>query len=66
MSRVYVPMAPVDNGGAYWHESIRSILRQTFQDFEFLIVDDGSSDCFDVAVVRPFDDPRIRLVRNPR
>lgn len=60
--RVTVLM-PVFNGGGFLVEAIRSILEQTFSDFEFLIVDDGSTDD-SAAVVSSFADPRIRLVRN--
>ncbi len=35
---------PVRNGGVYLTPAIESILAQTFSDFEFLIIDDGSSD----------------------
>src|SRR3712207_5304460 len=34
----------VFNGAPYLRESIDSILSQTFGDFEFIIVDDGSTD----------------------
>ena len=34
----------VYNGAAHLEESISSVLRQTFRDFEFLICDDGSTD----------------------
>jgi glycosyltransferase involved in cell wall biosynthesis len=34
----------VFNGERWLSESIQSILRQTFRDFEFIIVDDGSWD----------------------
>jgi len=45
--------------------SVESILAQTFADFEFLIVDDGSRDD-SVAIVESYRDARIRLVRNER
>ena len=34
----------VFNGEKYIEESIKSILNQTFKSFEFLIIDDNSSD----------------------
>jgi glycosyltransferase involved in cell wall biosynthesis len=35
---------PAYNAAAYLDEAIRSILNQTFRDFEFIIINDGSSD----------------------
>lgn len=53
---------PVYNGGKYLHEAIESILAQTFTDFEFIVIDDGSTDnSYDIAAA--FSDGRIRLVR---
>ena len=45
--------------------AVESILGQTFGDFEFVIVDDGSRDD-SVAIVGSYRDERIRLVRNER
>jgi glycosyltransferase involved in cell wall biosynthesis len=52
------------NGGKYIAESIHSILDQTFQDFELVVVDDGSTDntC---EIVETFQDSRLRLFRRP-
>ena len=53
---------PVYNAEPYLREAIESVLNQTFSDFEFLIVDDGSTDG-SVAVIESFRDDRIRLIR---
>jgi len=58
--RVTVLM-PAYNAGKYIAEAIRSVLGQSFADFELLIVDNGSSDNTR-DVIRSFADPRIRLL----
>lgn len=55
--RVSVIMATYDYG-PYIAQSIRSVLDQTFSDFELLIVDDGSRDGTP-SIVEQFEDPRI-------
>jgi glycosyltransferase involved in cell wall biosynthesis len=55
----------VFNAGRFLDSSIRSILNQTFRDFEFLIVDDASTDgSAEVANAWATKDPRIRIIRN--
>jgi glycosyltransferase involved in cell wall biosynthesis len=54
----------VYNGQRYLGLAIESILRQTFTDFEFLIINDGSTDKSH-EIITSFDDFRIRLVDNP-
>ena len=44
-------------------ESIECILRQSYQYFEYIIVDDGSEDETE-RVVKSFDDPRIKFIKN--
>ncbi len=56
---------PVYNGENYLKEAIESILRQTFSDFEFLIIDDGSVDK-SVAIIQSIPDERIRFIQNER
>jgi glycosyltransferase involved in cell wall biosynthesis len=57
----------VFNGGRFLAESVESILAQSFRDFEFVIVDDASTDG-SVAVLEAYAsrDPRIRLFCNPQ
>lgn len=54
---------PVHNGEKYLAEAIDSILNQSFIDFEFIIIDDGSTD-HTIDIVRKYDDPRIILIIN--
>ncbi|WP_169304465.1 glycosyltransferase family 2 protein [Pedobacter frigoris] len=53
------------NAAGYINESIQSILDQTFEDFELLIINDGSTDQT-LDIVNEFKDPRIRLVNNDK
>jgi glycosyltransferase involved in cell wall biosynthesis len=46
-------------------ETIKSILSQTVQDFEYIIVDDGSSDHTE-EVIKAFNDPRIKYFSRKR
>ena len=62
MLRLTVLM-PVHNGAAYLTEAVDSILRQSFRDFELLIVDDASTD-ESVGIIEQYNDPRIRLLRS--
>jgi len=55
---------PVYNAGHYLHEAIDSILKQSFTDFEFVIVNDGSTDKSE-EIIKSYGDPRIKLVNNP-
>src|SRR5688572_25142970 len=56
-------LMPVYNAEKYLKEAIDSILQQTLTDFEFLIIDDGSTDA-SVRIIRSYADSRIRLVQN--
>ena len=52
---------PVYNAMTYLPETVESVLRQTFTDFEVLIIDDGSSDHV-VQWASQLVDPRVKLI----
>jgi glycosyltransferase involved in cell wall biosynthesis len=52
------------NAAAYLRAAIESVLHQSFGDFEFIIVDDGSTDAT-AGIVGSYDDRRILVLRNP-
>ena len=60
--KVSVVMAAY-NGGEYIGSSIESILNQTFGDFEFVIVNDCSTDNT-LDIIKGYNDPRIVIVNN--
>lgn len=53
----------VFNDEKYLMKSIDSILKQTYKDFEFLIVNDGSTDRT-TEILKKYRDPRIRIIDN--
>lgn len=55
----------VYNGARYLPEAVASILNQTFEDFEFVIVNDGSTDGTRFYLLS-IPDPRVRIVQNPQ
>ncbi len=57
---------PVYNGQRYLREAVKSITTQTHGDFEFIVIDDGSTDD-SPAILRTFakEDARIRIISRP-
>jgi len=51
----------VFNGADYVREAINSILSQTYQDFEFIVIDDGSDDGT-ADILKSYDDPRMVIL----
>jgi len=60
MPRVTV-IIPAYNRARYLGEAIRSVLEQTFRDFELLVVDDGSTDQT-AELIGSISDPRVRYL----
>ena len=62
MSEVKVSIVmSVYNAGKYLNEAIESMLNQTFADFEFIIVNDGSTDT-SLQIIESYKDERIVLI----
>ncbi|MFC2044652.1 glycosyltransferase family 2 protein [Chloroflexota bacterium] len=60
--RISVVMS-VWNGERYLHEAINSVLQQTFADYEFIIVNDASTDSSQ-QIICSFHDDRIKVINN--
>lgn len=61
---VVTVLMPVRNGAKHLRAAISSILSQSYRDFEFLVLDDGSTD-ETPAILRSFRDSRLRVETNP-
>ena len=57
-------ITPCYNGAKYIGETINSVIKQTYQDWEMIIIDDGSKDN-SVEIINEFlsKDFRIKLIR---
>lgn len=56
-------LLPVYNAERYVHEAVESVLKQTFEDFELIILDDGSTDT-SLEILKEFavKDERVRII----
>jgi glycosyltransferase involved in cell wall biosynthesis len=55
---------PVYNGATFLAETMRSVLDQTYRDFELVVLDNASTDATG-WIAGSFGDPRVRVERNP-
>jgi len=58
-------IVPCYNLGEFLDEAVESVLSQTWQDFEILIVDDGSTDASTTALLANYTRPKTRVIRTP-
>lgn len=58
-------LMPVYNGEKYLNEAIESILNQTYKEFDFLIINDGSSDRTE-EIIKSYNDKRIIYIENEK
>jgi len=60
-------VTPFYNAGQEFHETAQSVLQQSLQQFEWIIVNDGSSNPESIAILEAYRslDPRIRVIDHP-
>ena len=54
---------PCYNQGSYLDEAVDSVLNQTYQDYEIIIVNDGSTDEFTNRLLSDYRKPRTRILQ---
>jgi len=57
---------PAYNREKFIAESIESTLSQTYENFELIIIDDGSKDQTVAIAKKYLDDPRVSIIENPK
>ncbi|MBC6471721.1 MAG: glycosyltransferase family 2 protein [Hormoscilla sp. GM102CHS1] len=55
---------PAYNGEKTIRETVESVLRQTFTDFELIVVNDGSTDST-LEILSSIQDPRLKVFSYP-
>lgn len=56
-------ITPVYNGEKFIGRTIASVLNQSFKDFEYILIDDASTDS-SLDIIKGFHDPRIKVIEN--
>ena len=65
MKPIVTVLMTVYNGKNYLNEAIESVLCQTLTNYEFLIVDDASTDN-SIEIINSYNDSRIKLLINKK
>ena len=66
MGELVSVIMPVHNAGAYLEEAIRSVMAQTYSNWELLVVNDASTDnSVEIADKLALEDSRIKVFDNP-
>lgn len=61
---VVTVLMSVYNSEAYLREAVESMLNQSFKEFEFIIINDTSTDS-SLEIIESYDDSRIKIIHNP-
>jgi len=54
---------PCYNDGQYLDDAVQSVLEQSYQDFEIVIVDDGSTDENTLRILDSYEQPKTTVIR---
>lgn len=66
MSKIKVSvLIPVYNSASFLRDAVQSILKQTYTDFELILLNDASTDNSE-QIIKSFSDPRIRYYKNDK
>jgi glycosyltransferase involved in cell wall biosynthesis len=56
---------PVYNAGSFLRQTLESIFKQSFSDFELIVCDDASTDN-SLDIIQQYNDPRVSIIRSPQ
>ena len=53
---------PCYNQGQYLDEAVESVLAQTYQNFEIIVINDGSTDAETIQILSHYDKPQVKII----